>query len=662
MIWIRRFLTVPFGLLLLVLLAVALVALQASDSFLDPGFYPRELSKANIYEFALVDLSTSLLNEARQLDQDDLPEELDENPVVVLGLSTEDIVSSLNRAIPPEWVQSVVEQVFEEPGRYVTGERDEFEVTIEAGEQVAVLAAELKTLLRRANAYDLLFTELVDPAVRDALAEKLPLGLDVTGDQMVRSVRRVIPPEWVQTQVEMALDEIASFLVEKRESFEVKVELADRVEAALAEVKGLLRETDAYELLYAEVIEPAVADRLGQSVQLPLGISVSREEVLLALRQVAPVEWVQEQAERVIDEAGPYLAGETDTFAVHISLEENKREARRVIVDTATRKLSAAIDPLPVCTIDQITAALAIDDLRELPECIPPGLQPDQVVRQLEGRIIDLVDPAILTLIPDDIQFTEAQLRETLLQAGAKENVDLLDDTRKLIGDGWTYTYDDLQDDVQREWGDEGKRRLDDARAFLADGWTYTEDDLRHDIEQAGGADALSDFDRGRTNLNRAKTFRLLIYLPALVVLIIIGFLGGRSWRHRFAWAAAFLALSGLLLFLASGPLYSAFGESALEDGRETAFAEIDFDSNFSGTQRLLVDKGFDVGISVVGDFASGIAAKSLILLGVGLVLLVASLGWGTIARFGRRQRPGEPSDRTLSPSVDAPGVDPSDS
>ena len=78
---------------------------------------------------------TSALDEARELDAEDLPEQLDENPLVTVGLSTEEIVSSINRAIPPEYLQDIVEQVIEEVGRYVTGERDEFTVTIQAGEQ-----------------------------------------------------------------------------------------------------------------------------------------------------------------------------------------------------------------------------------------------------------------------------------------------------------------------------------------------------------------------------------------------------------------------------------------------------------------------------------------------------------------------------------------------
>ena len=105
MIWLRRALTIPSGLLFFLLLLATLVLLQVNDTFLNPDYYPEELRKASIYEFVLVDLLTSALDEARALDAGKVSEELDENPLVTSGLSTEEIVSSVNRAIPPEWVQ-----------------------------------------------------------------------------------------------------------------------------------------------------------------------------------------------------------------------------------------------------------------------------------------------------------------------------------------------------------------------------------------------------------------------------------------------------------------------------------------------------------------------------------------------------------------------------
>ena len=66
MIILRRLLTIPLGFLLFVLLLVALIVLQVGGTFLNPGFYPEELRKAEFYEFLLVEVTTSALDEARE--------------------------------------------------------------------------------------------------------------------------------------------------------------------------------------------------------------------------------------------------------------------------------------------------------------------------------------------------------------------------------------------------------------------------------------------------------------------------------------------------------------------------------------------------------------------------------------------------------------------
>ena len=144
MIWLRRALTIPSGLLFFLLLLATLVLLQVNDTFLNPDYYPEELRKASIYEFVLGDLLTSALDEARALDAGKVSEELDENPLVTSGLSTEEIVSSVNRAIPPEWVQGQVEAALDEVTPYLVGEKDSFTVTVRAGAQVATMVDEVQ--------------------------------------------------------------------------------------------------------------------------------------------------------------------------------------------------------------------------------------------------------------------------------------------------------------------------------------------------------------------------------------------------------------------------------------------------------------------------------------------------------------------------------------
>lgn len=295
MLIIGRMISIPLGVVFFVLLLLTLMFLQVNDTFLDPDFYPEEMRKADVYEFVLVDLLTSAIDERRELERQKVGEGLEETPLITSGLSTQDIVLSVNRAVPPVWVQGLVEQSFDQVGRYLTGERDEFEFTLRAGEQVKILVDELESLLRKADAYELLFERVVDPAIEDALAVgELPLGVDIPSGKLVEAVRTTVPSEWLREQVEAAIDEAEPYFVDDRDTFEINVQLGDRAEVALAEVKKLLGESNVYDLLYGEVVEPALTDKLGESVQLPLGVTLTNEEVLSALRRVAPPEWVRE--------------------------------------------------------------------------------------------------------------------------------------------------------------------------------------------------------------------------------------------------------------------------------------------------------------------------------------------------------------------------------
>ena len=642
MIWLRRGLTAPLGLLLLVSLALALVVLQANDTLLSPSYYKKELRKANVYEFALVDVTTALLDEARRLSLEDLPDSMERNLLVTLDLSTAEIVSSINRALPPEWVQAQVEEALEDLGSYITGERDTFEIRIQAGEQVPTAVSEVKALLRKANAYNLLFDELVTPEVRDAMAGELPLGLEIESARVVESVRRVVAPEWVRAQVESALDVVTPYVVGESDTFEINVHLADRVDIALEEIKGLLRETNAYDLLYNEVIEPEITGVLGLVIQLPFGLTVTNGEVVSALRQAAPPEWVQEQAERVISEAGPYLTGESSSLAVDVSLADNKRQARAVIEEIVEEKLRAALDVLTVCTEDSLQPG-PVPGSTTLPDCIPADLGSDEIIQALSAEVTELIDSLIIGLIPNNVRFTDANLRQALILAGAQDNVDLLDDIRDVVADGWTYSYVDLRADVRGLFddpidGDRAVDALDDIRGFLRGDSLYDEQKLRADI--LDGDDDVRDFDRLRTNADRARTFKLIVYLPALVLLLAIGLLGGRRWSHRIAWASAFLAVAAGVTYALTGPVYDSVGSPRVDDAWDEILEEIDFDDDFGNTERLVVQKALEIADSVADGFASGIASKSMVLLIIGLLALGVSARWDSIARLAGRAEP----------------------
>ena len=661
---IKRLLTIPIGIVFFLSLLITLVVLEVNSTFMDVDFYPEQLRKADIYNFLLVDLLTSGLDEAREIRGDDLPEGLEENPLVVSKLSTGRIVSAVNRTLPPEWVQEQVEQLFDQFGRYITGRRDSFEITIEARERVEALSSELKALAGDADLYDLLLEEEVAPAIEEALAEnQLPLGLSVSSERPVEAFKAVVTSEWIELQAQEALDEVTPYIVGDKDSFEVRVELEDLANKALLEIKDLLRETNAYDLVYDEVIVTFLEGLGAQEVEF-LGLLVSRQEILGAMKVVAPPIWVQQQAELVIDEAGPYITGRADSFRVDISLVDNKRDAVRVVGELVDQKLRDAVSGLPVCTLAQVPAQLQAIQAGQLPTCIPPGINVLEIIARLNINLAaaQIIDRAI----PDQVAYTQVDLRRDLFSAGGVDAVDALDRMRDLVANGWTYSDVDLTQDLDQD----GKDLLDDVRAALSDGWVYTEEDFREDLVDlldvaevdVDGEEALSNFDRFRSRIDLARNLRWLAFIPLLLSLVSIGFMGGRGWYGRVAWAGGYLAVTAGVIFMVSGPIYDRYAGDAIDKGREEALEAIqDSDSNFKGTERLAAEKGFEVVANIGDDFSDGVAALSGILALVGLVGLGGSLALPPILnryRGGRRPEGPEPEEPAQEAATAEPQVE----
>ena len=655
MIWIGRIISVPLGLLLSVLLLLTLFTVQVSNTFLEPSYYTEQFAEADLYEFALNDLLTSALDEARDLPPSEFS--LDENPIKTSDLSTEQIVQAINRAVPPEYIQDLVEQSFDQFGGYLTAERDEFELTLRAGEQVAIIVDEVKALLREADAYSLLFDEAVEPEIRDAVQIELPLGAEASPDQLVQAAQRIVPADWVLQLVEDTLDEVTTYMIGKSETFEVGINLSDRIDIALVEVKSILRDMDAADLLYDQVIELIVVDSLGATTDLTFGVSVTEAEILGALREAAPTEWVEEQVELVIDEAAPYMAGKTDSFSVDISLVENKRLASNIIVDMVEEKLTTLIDELPACRTVAEAVAATRGGAGLLPACAPPNVALDELI-QLSGIDIgDTVQRSVLGPVPNMVSFSETRILSALNVAGAGDNVDLLDKFRGFLRDGCVYTERDLVRPRPEGalcpsiYHEQISDRVDDVRSFLSDGFTYTHIDFRRDLGKLNDLDsnspldpprvellfipdtAISILDLSRNWLSWTRDNRWIFYLPLVLLLAVIGFLGGRGWWGRLIYAASFLLVTAAILVIAFGPVYGTVTSGQFDDQREEAIQEIneDVDTKLPSTSRLALDKGFDMAESVANDFSSGIRTSAITLAFISIIAIAATVFKNTI-------------------------------
>jgi hypothetical protein len=232
--------------------------------------------------------------------------------------------------------------------------------------------------------------------------------------------------------------------------------------------------------------------------------------------------------------------------------------------------------------------------------------------------------------IPDQLVYTQADLRQALAGAGGASTLERLDSVREIIGQGWTYTDVDLRKDL----GEDKVEVLDDVRAALSDGWTYTDIDLRKDMYNAGEEEALGNLDTFRSQLSRARDLRFLVYILLALLLALIGVLGGRHWGSKIAWAAATLGIAAAIAFVASGPVYGSVGHRQIDNLRADLLQDVE-----GPTQLLAAEKGLDVLQTVADDFLAGIERSSLMLLVIALVVFVVSLAW---PKLFRRWRPAK--------------------
>ncbi len=644
MIWITRALSVALGAIFFVVLLLTLVLWQVGGFFLDPESYASLLDENDVYEFALADLPTAVLEDRRAVEEAKTGDNVGDTPLLASGLTTDRIVAGVNRAIPPDWLQDTVERNIDELGGYVTGRSDDFTLVIGTDERADVLLAELRALLEEADAYAVLHERVLVPRIEESAAdwarERRPFGVEITDERIAAAARTVLPPEWARSQGPRIFDEATPYLKGESDKLAVNVQFSDRVDVAAAEVKGILAESPAYDLLYDEVIAPEIAERLGDTVEgLPFGIAVPSNEVVAAMRAAAPSPWVRAQAERLIDEAGLYVTGQTEGFEFEVSLVENKRLAHGILSGLVEREVQAQIDRLPICrTVEEARSALGGGVLR-LPTCVPPDLSPGRLLDSLGIDLDAEVTRLVLAPIPNAVSFSQAQLRDALAEAGAAGNVERLDDVRSLFSDGWTYTEDDLREDLTARGNESVYDALQDARSLLADGWTYTSADFTEDVIESDGAEAMADIDRGRSAIAAARTLRWLLFLPAVLLLAGVGLLGGRDWPGRVVWGAASLIVCAVAVAVLSGLVYPAVASGLIDEARWQAVGDVNPADDYARTGRLVAGKAFDVIESVSDALAAGVTVSSLVLAVAAAVVIAAVVNRDRIAALVRRAR-----------------------
>jgi hypothetical protein len=603
----RRLLVCPLILVFLVLFLITRVAFHIDGTLLQAGFYTDTLRKLDVYNF-LYDQALPLALEENQVNAEDLG--------LGISLTNEQIVAHVKRVLPPEWVRENVEQVVGQMVPYITGQRDEFNVTVRLDQQVEAAVQVAEDIVRDANIYGYLLDDVVRPELErsDTLAG-LPYGMTLTPDQVIDGVREVVPKEWLLDQIEEVLDEIIPYATGKREDFTVVIPVQDRAQASLTVLERWLQqglEGGAYDYLLQEQIAPTIQENLGGLVVLPFGITLTGEEIVAAVSQVLSVKWVSDRVSDVFDAAGPYIIGQTDAFVVEIPLRDRMELAVQAMVETTDAKLQAVFDALPTCTPSQLPTLVLDISLDSPPPCLPPGVGYSQVKSLVGLDITGQLTSQVIDQLPESIWFTERDLEMAV-------GPDIpLSGARDLLRNGLTFTDVDLQRLVLEQGGQANLDLFNHARRYLREGFTFTDQDLRDTL----GPNA-SDFDRFREGVNTIRGLLFLLLIALAMIAAVIGGLGGRNWWSRLGWAGLPLAISGVLV------------SAALVAGAAVGQGFTGFTIGNEDVPQVFVDKLQEVQEALVNSFVDSMLLQVAVVAVLGLVMV----GLGIYGSFFRRLR-----------------------
>ncbi len=683
MIWIRRFFAVIFGIIFIVLLPVVLLVMRVNSTLLEPGFYVEQLRKSDIFNFAYDQVIPVAIDD--NIKDQDIP--LD---VTIKG---NDIAQAMRKALPPEWLQSQAEQVFNQAIPYATGRTDHFEIELTVTDRIKAMSPALKETLVKTNAYNVMasqeFADRMDKYIKDSGA--LPFGVQVTGKSAASLFLEVFPPAWQQQRVEENIDSVTSYLTSTQQTI-VRLPLKDRVQAALggpnAPVKKFLREIGAYDSVYKEGIVPQLVDGVIEekgTLNIPVSqnvqINISKDELVAALQKVPPGE-LQALVERYIDQLTPYLTGEAEHFRIELSSADAVRLGTPVIKDLVFLAAKRTYDGLPACNPTQALdlAVNGIKDTKQL--CRPPGFSlqqvqavlgvpgPTQTQAQLEKlcgcslavalqpvSFEDLLkltaydlDKQVADLVkgffPGSVAFTDADLEGNL----NPDDRDTLNDALGWIRNGLVYTDADLRKTLREQDNafedpdnflnvSSNEEALDKVLKWTRRGVSFTDQDLR-ELLAKNDSQASENLDQVRSTVSTVRKFLPLLYVVPALLLLIIAFLGGRKWRSRIAWGAAFLLIASAITYAATGPVYRAVVEPIIRDSMQ---------ENITTTDKLtsiVTEKASDMGLTAIADFFSGIERTALLLLVLSVLAIAGTIVW-TIVGKNRPPKPEKAKENT---------------
>ncbi|TET49602.1 MAG: hypothetical protein E3J57_00255, partial [Dehalococcoidia bacterium] len=196
--------------------------------------------------------------------------------------------------------------------------------------------------LQQADVYHFIYDDVLPVAL-----EESDVGEDTGGIGVIISplkphlsnvVRQTLPPEWLQAQVEHAIDEVVPYVWGETATFRIIIPLKDRVEAGGEAIRSVLHRSDVFPVLYGQLIQ-LITEEIAPAEDGALAmLAISEEEMEVMLRKVVPEDWLLEQIDSAFNEMVPYLTKEQAHFTLEIDITRPLDELEKVLADFLSRR------------------------------------------------------------------------------------------------------------------------------------------------------------------------------------------------------------------------------------------------------------------------------------------------------------------------------------
>ncbi|MFA5056084.1 MAG: hypothetical protein WC562_07940 [Dehalococcoidia bacterium] len=376
---------------------------------------------------------------------------------------------------------------------------------------------------------------------------------------------------------------------------------------------------DMYNYVYDSVL-PAALDEVntGEGSDAPIDIANFEAEILATAEQVLPPWWLQQQFEEATRVLVPYFVDDTAGFSYTLVVKDRVEDAGQAIKTQILRSdafvevyedLMAFMSEQLYPTLPELPPSVVITQT-DVENALKDAVTLPWLVEQLETAI----DEVIPYLTGDqnhfivNIPLQEAVTDDVLLDLLGPGNEAYLNDARDWIGDGWSFTDADMRDELDAD----AEEKLDDARGYIHDGYVFDQDDLRNAMFD-NSQDA-QDFDDARHWISVGRSLLWVLWLVPFLLLIGIGFLGGRGWKTRAAGPLVILFFVSLILFLGVMLTWGQWGEAEMRSAIDT--------SGYQGVEAVMLEKAEEVAINAADSFVGNMQDMYMYLLiasGVGL-------------------------------------------